>query len=88
MDLAHPIRVYHTIRDRITALEANIDEQTLVDTLEGLTDLHEMVAAIVRSALFDEALVEGLKAYITTLQERADGSANGPPSAAESPATP
>ena len=28
------------------------------------------MAAIVRSALFDEALVNGLKAYITTLQSR------------------
>ena len=38
--------------------------------MEGLTDLHEIVSAIVRAALFDEALADGLKEHIEFLQSR------------------
>ena len=69
-NLTHSLVSYRTIRDRIIALEAGIDEETLADTLEGLTDLHEVVAAVVRSALVDEALSKGLKGHIEVLQER------------------
>jgi hypothetical protein len=58
------------IRQRILALEADLDEATLADTVEGLTDLNEVVAAVVRSALLYEAMAEGLKGHIATLQER------------------
>src|SRR6202142_4552227 len=68
--LTHSLGVYQTIRVRIIALEADIDETTLADTLEGLTDIHEVLAAIVRSALLDEALAEGLKGHIQLLQGR------------------
>lgn len=61
---------YLSLRERIRANEPEIDETTLADTLEGLTDIHELVAAIVRSAMADEALAEGLKGYIHTLQGR------------------
>jgi hypothetical protein len=61
---------YRTIRERIITLEADIDEQTLADTLEGLTDFPEVVAAVIRAALFDEALAEGLKGHIQTLEGR------------------
>ena len=68
--LTHSITAYQTIRQRILALEADIDDTTLADTVEGLTDLNEVVAAVVRSALVDEAMVDGLKGHILTLQER------------------
>jgi hypothetical protein len=69
-EITHSVNVYREIRYRIIALEAGIDEATLSDTLEGITDLHEVVAAVVRAALVEEAMAEGLKAHIKGLQDR------------------
>ena len=46
------------------------DEETLSDTLEEITDLHEMIAAVIRSALVDEALQEGLRGRLDDMKER------------------
>lgn len=69
-DLSHSVSTYRTIRNQIVALEADLDEETLADTLEGLTDLHEVIAAVVRAAVVDEALAEGLKGHVQLLKER------------------
>jgi hypothetical protein len=61
---------YRAIRDRLRAEEPQIDEQTLADTVEGMTDVHEIITAIIRSALADEALANGLKCRIAEMSDR------------------
>ncbi len=68
LDLA--VRQHIAIRERLLAEDADIDEQTLADTTEGLTDLHELLAAVVRGALEDEMLAEALKARMMGMAER------------------
>jgi hypothetical protein len=63
---------YCAIRDRIRTHDAQIDEQALADTVEGLTDLHEILTAIVRAALADQALAKGLEGRIGEMQARRD----------------
>ena len=44
---------YQYLRREIQERFPDADEETLQDTLEGLTDLNEMISAVVRSRLDD-----------------------------------
>jgi Siphovirus Gp157 len=61
---------YCAIRDRIRTQDAQIDEQALADTVEGLTDVHEILTAIIRAALADQALATGLEGRIGEMEAR------------------
>jgi hypothetical protein len=61
---------YQTFKERLVADFPSADEETLRDTLEGITDLREMIAAVIRSALVDEALGSGLRARLDDMRER------------------
>jgi Siphovirus Gp157 len=61
---------YLQLKQRILVNYPQADEETLTDTLEGITDLHEMIAAVIRSALVDEALHAGLRFRVDDMKER------------------
>ena len=61
---------YQLLRDRLLEDYPMLAEEDLLDTLEGITDLHEMIAAIIRSALVDEALQDGLRSRIEDMKLR------------------
>ncbi len=70
MDLEIAAATYRALRGRIRALDPSLDEQTLADTVEGLTNIREILAAIVRAALADEALAQGLKGRVAEMEGR------------------
>ena len=63
----------HTyFRDRLLAEIPDLDSEALADTLESITDLREMLAEVIRSALEDEALATGLSTRLADMKARLD----------------
>ena len=65
-ELAH----HQYLREKLAAEFPDADEETLHDTVEGMTDLAEMLAAVVRSQLDDLALVSALRTRAADMQQR------------------
>src|SRR6187397_2029163 len=61
---------YQTLRERLLADWPTLADDCLLDTLEGITDLHEMITAVIRSALVDEALQAGLRTRLEEMRQR------------------
>lgn len=61
---------YGYLRERLIAEFPDTDAITLRDTLEGLSSLPELLAAVLRSYLEDIALVAALDIRIDDMQER------------------
>jgi len=68
--IAFEVPKYQLLKERLTTEFPDLDEETLNDTLEGITDLHEMIAAVIRSALVDDALSTGLRTRLGEMKER------------------
>ncbi len=58
------------IRERLVEDFPDADEECLRDTLEGLTNLTDMLAEVLRSALEDQAFVTALRSRIGDMQTR------------------
>ncbi len=68
--ILHEVANHQYLRQQLEARFPNADEETLLDTLEGMTNLNEMVAEVIRSRLEDLALITGLRTRLSDMQAR------------------
>jgi hypothetical protein len=64
------IATHQSLRNWIEAEFPDIDDETLRDTLEGESDLPDLLAAILRSHLDDLALATALRSRLSDMQAR------------------
>jgi hypothetical protein len=63
--LVNSVRIYETIREQLMhEYELLPEDQCLIDTLDGLTDLKDKIAALVRDAVRTKAMAAALKIII------------------------
>ena len=68
--LTSELQYYQRVRERLLKGLPEADEETVRDTLEGITELHEIIAVVIRSALVDEALQAGLRTRVEEMRQR------------------
>ena len=61
---------YRLLADQLKSEYGALDDDTLRDTMEGISELPQMIEGLVRSALDDEALITGLKSRLDAMSER------------------
>jgi hypothetical protein len=61
---------YAELRRRLIEADPEIDETTLLDTLEGATNLSEAIGEVIRAALDEEALADSLRDRMGGMRER------------------
>ena len=68
--LRHELSEYQYLRERVIAEFPDTDEVALRDTLEGLSSLGDVLAAVVRSYLDDLTLAAAVAMRIDEMEER------------------
>lgn len=68
--LIHELQLHEYLRQRLVDEFPEADDETLADTLEGLTDLQEKIAVVVRSQHEDHLLSKALRARIAEMRDR------------------
>jgi hypothetical protein len=68
--LRHDLHLYLYLREKLLEAVPDADDDTIRDTLEGITTLNELLAETVRSALLDEALLKGLRSRLQHMKHR------------------
>jgi hypothetical protein len=61
---------YRALASQLLESFADLDDDTLKDTLQGLSDFPDMIEEIVRSSLEDDILIVGLKSRMADLASR------------------
>ena len=72
--MSHPVlrelSNHRYLRERLEAEFPEAEEETLLDTLEGMTRLTDMLAEVLRSCLEDQSFASALKARVADMQAR------------------
>ncbi len=67
--MSHPVvreLTYHRyLRERLEAAFPDADEETLMDTLEGMTSLTDSLAELLRSSQEDQSLASALRSRMS-----------------------
>jgi hypothetical protein len=70
--VVHEASHHRALRDQLLRQFPDLDDETLRDTLDGLTSLREILAEVIRSALDDEALAAGLSTRVSDMRARVE----------------
>ncbi len=66
----HELTHHRYLRERLEAAFPDADEETLMDTLEGMTSLTDSLAELLRSSQEDQSLASALRSRMSDMQER------------------
>ncbi len=70
IDVDHAVTAFQTLRLKLAQEFPEADEETLRDTTEGISDLPQLVAEVIRSSLDDKSLAAALKARMDNMAMR------------------
>ena len=66
----HELTHHRYLRERLEAAFPDADEETLMDTLEGMTSLTDSLAELLRSSQEDQSLASALRGRMSDMQAR------------------
>ncbi len=66
----HDLTHHLLLRERLEAAFPDADEETLMDTLDGMTSLTDSLAELLRSSQEDQSLASALRGRMSDMQER------------------